>query len=76
MGFSGAARVAGLLGAHVQRGRGVRDAQRDVLSAATELEGHADNVAASLLGGVVAVAAGRAVRVGLGRRLAVVAGSG
>ena len=45
---------------------------REVLPAATGLEGHADNVAASLLGGVVAVAGGRAVRVPLGRELAVV----
>jgi homoserine kinase len=72
LGFSGAARVAGLLAARVQREESSRDARRDVLHAATELEGHADNVAASLHGGVVAVAAGRAVRVPLGRDLAVV----
>jgi homoserine kinase len=72
LGFSGAARVAGVLAASVQQERPLRDARRDALPAATDLEGHADNVAASLLGGVVAVAGGRAVRVSLGRDLAVV----
>ncbi len=43
-----------------------------VLRDASELEGHADNVAASLYGGVVAVAAGRVVRIPLARELAVV----
>jgi len=68
LGFSGAARVAGLLAAQAQRGR----PGRAVLGEATELEGHADNVAASLLGGVVAVAAGRAVRVPLACSLSLV----
>jgi homoserine kinase len=72
LGFSGAARVAGILAASMQRDQSLRAARRDVLRVATELEGHADNVAASLLGGVVAVAGGRAVRVPLGRDLAVV----
>jgi homoserine kinase len=40
--------------------------------AAGELEGHFDNVAASIYGGVVAVAGGRAVRVPMPRELAVV----
>ena len=62
----------GLLAAHAQHGRPLRDVRPAVLQAATELEGHADNVAASLFGGVVAVAGGRAVRVPLGRELAVV----
>ena len=35
----------------------------EMLALASELEGHADNVAASLLGGIVATADGRAVRV-------------
>lgn len=67
MGFSGAVRVGGLVAAHAQR-HGT-DAERlrhelpALLHLATELEGHADNVAASLYGGVVAAAAGRAVRV-------------
>jgi homoserine kinase len=72
LGFSGAARVAGLLAAAAQQGQPMRSARAAVLRAATELEGHADNVAASLLGGVVAVAGDRAVRVPLGRELAVV----
>jgi homoserine kinase len=38
-----------------------------VLRDATDLEGHGDNAAASLYGGVVAVAAGRVVRIPLGR---------
>lgn len=67
MGFSGAARVAGLVAAHVQRHGAdpgaLVAAQPELLQLATELEGHADNVAASLLGGVVATAGGRAVRV-------------
>ncbi len=61
LGFSGAVRIAGLLAAQAQRGEPV-----EVLSEATQLEGHADNVAASLLGGVVAAAGGHAVRVPLG----------
>jgi homoserine kinase len=75
LGFSGAARVAGLVAAFVQRcGAGVEFAAiaSEVLTVATELEGHADNVAASLHGGVVATAAGRAVRVPLALEPAVV----
>ena len=66
LGFSGAARVGGLLAAYAQRcGPALRrtDVAADVLARASALEGHADNVAASLHGGVVATAAGRAVRV-------------
>lgn len=67
MGFSGAVRVGGLVAAHAQRhGTDPADLQRalpELLRVATELEGHADNVAASLYGGVVAAAAGRAVRI-------------
>ncbi len=65
LGFSGAARVAGLSLAVVQR-HGELDRKRDaadLLAAATELEGHADNAAASLLGGIVATAGGLAVPV-------------
>lgn len=68
LGFSGAARVAGLVAGYAQRagsGFDLDDVRHEVLEHATELEGHADNVAASLLGGVVAAAAGRAVRVPL-----------
>jgi homoserine kinase len=75
LGFSGAARVAGLVAAHVQhcgQSAGISDIAPDVLARATALEGHADNVAASLYGGVVATAAGRAIRVPLGVEPAVV----
>ncbi len=69
MGFSGAVRVGGLVAAHAQRhgeSPTVLDEARDALLAlATELEGHADNVAASLYGGIVATAGGRAVRIRL-----------
>jgi homoserine kinase len=67
MGFSGAVRVGGLLAAHAQRHGADPDALAaalpELLELATALEGHADNVAASLLGGVVATAGGLAVRV-------------
>jgi homoserine kinase len=62
LGFSGAARVAGLLAAGAE----------EPLAKAAALEGHADNAAASLLGGVVAVSGGTAVRVPLGLDPAVV----
>ena len=67
LGFSGAARVAGLLAAVVQQGRDPGAEGEAVLAEAAALEGHADNAAASLLGGVVAVAGGRACRVPLAR---------
>ena len=62
LGFSGAMRVGGLLAAAAQQHQWV-EAAPDILALATELEGHADNAAASLLGGVVVAAGGRAVRV-------------
>lgn len=67
LGYSGAVRVAGLVAAHVQRHG--PDAAEDPavrwewLAIATELEGHADNVAASIFGGIVATGAGRVVKV-------------
>lgn len=72
LGFSGAARVGGLVAACAQRDESLRVARPAILRAAGELEGHSDNVAASLFGGVVAVAGGRAVRIPLPRDLAVV----
>jgi homoserine kinase len=75
LGFSGAARVAGVIAAFVQGcGAGLRigDVADDVLARASALEGHADNVAASLHGGVVVTAAGRAIRVPLAIQPAVV----
>ncbi len=74
MGFSGAVRIGGLVAATVQRAgsESLADESAEILRLATELEGHADNVAASLYGGVVATAAGRAVHVPLGFDPAVV----
>jgi homoserine kinase len=72
LGFSAAARVAGLLAVHAQQGRSGRAERAATLRTAAELEGHADNAAAALYGGVVAVAGRRVVRVPLARELAVV----
>jgi homoserine kinase len=66
LGFSGAARVAGLLAAARQQGTTGAAAREFALREGTALEGHADNVAASLFGGVVATSGGRATRVPLG----------
>jgi homoserine kinase len=67
LGFSGAVRVAGIVAAHAQQHGGDPDrlavAGPAMLALAAELEGHADNVAASLFGGIVATADNRAVRV-------------
>ncbi|MBI5298550.1 MAG: homoserine kinase [Chloroflexi bacterium] len=51
MGSSAAAIVAGVCGANEMLGRPL--AQTDLLKIATELEGHPDNVAPALLGGLV-----------------------
>ncbi len=75
LGFSGAARVAGCLAAVVQReGTEVQlaDHADEVFGLTTELEGHADNVAASLYGGCIATAAGRVVSIPLPVQPAVV----
>jgi homoserine kinase len=76
LGFSGAMRVGGLVAAWAQRAGAGADLDADragLLQLAIELEGHGDNVAASLYGGVVATAAGRAVVVPLAIEPAVVA---
>ncbi len=52
LGFSGAARVAGLAAASLQRSGSIHFA--DLLSRSGELEGHSDNVAASIYGSVTA----------------------
>ena len=57
LGTSAAAYVAGLLAAD-----SIFELDADVLTLATELEGHPDNVAAALLGGVVLCADGEATR--------------
>ena len=65
LGFSGSMRVGGAAIAIVQRlGRqALVDRHADVLAVAAALEGHADNVAATLYGGVVTTDGARAVRV-------------
>jgi homoserine kinase len=69
LGFSGASRVAGVVVAHAQKnGASVEAlvaARNDLLHASTQLEGHPDNVAASLVGGVTASASGEVVRIPL-----------
>ena len=68
LGFSGAARVAGVVLGHVQRnGKESLIADRkELLRLSTELEGHPDNVAASLVGGVTASTGGEVVKLPLG----------
>lgn len=61
LGFSGAVRVGAAALAIVQSGGSIEDGADEILATATELEGHGDNVAASLHGGVVAYVEGRAV---------------
>ncbi|MEX0847616.1 MAG: hypothetical protein WD023_07540 [Ilumatobacteraceae bacterium] len=67
LGFSGAVRVAGGVLAVAQR-RNTLDAagRAEVMEVVARLEGHPDNVAASLYGGVVVAAGGRVVPVRLG----------
>ena len=76
LGFSGSVRVGGASAAVVQRsGHDALDdvsAVEEVLAATTELEGHADNVAPSLLGGVVVCAGDTVQPVPLGFDPAVV----
>jgi homoserine kinase len=69
LGFSGAARVAGVVAAHAQKNgssvEALTAARKDLRHASTQLEGHPDNVAASLVGGVTASASGEVVRLPL-----------
>jgi homoserine kinase len=73
LGFSGAARVGGAaLGAVLRADDPVRaldDARASVLEVAVRLEGHGDNAAASVFGGVVAWVDGRALPLRVGPRL-------
>jgi homoserine kinase len=56
MGFSGAVRVGGIIAAEVQRqGASWSRATSQALRIGTELEGHPDNVAPSVYGGIVIV---------------------
>ena len=72
LGFSGAARVAGLFAAAVQQGSSIDEARNDVFARAAELEGHADNVAASIYGGVTVAVDGVVEPLPLGCEFAVV----
>lgn len=63
LGFSGAARAAGVMAARLQAGADEAAARADALVRASEMEGHADNVSASVLGGVVATAGDQVVPV-------------
>ena len=73
LGFSGAARVGGAaLGALVSaedRDAALVAARDVVLDVAVALEGHGDNAAASVFGGVVAWVDGRAIRLRAGPKL-------
>ena len=74
LGFSGAVRVGGALCGAIESGGDHRDAatRQHVLEVTTRLEGHADNVAASLLGGVIGTNGRHASRIPLGCDLVVV----
>lgn len=63
MGFSGAARVGGALVAERQLTGAFVPRSAAALALCTELEGHADNVAPALWGGVVIASDGHVVRV-------------
>ncbi len=66
MGYSGAARVAGVVAAAVQRGDDWANDRRALCDLAADLEGHADNAAASMYGGCVVAAGDQVVRVPIG----------
>jgi homoserine kinase len=70
LGYSAAVRLGGLLLACAQRGLGPDDTIAqfglEAVHHASALEGHADNAAPALLGGVVATTGERSVRVPLG----------
>lgn len=73
LGFSGAARVGASALAVVQRGRdgdSITVAADEILAVTSEMEGHGDNVAASLHGGVTAYVQGEHVSIPVGPRLA------
>lgn len=61
LGFSGAVRVAGAALAAVRAGATIGSRCDEILAVAADLEGHGDNVAASLFGGVVAFVEGRSI---------------
>lgn len=64
MGFSGAVRVGGILAALSQESGMIDEAMLlTAIDIGTELEGHADNVAASAMGGIVATSGGVVARI-------------
>ncbi len=63
LGFSGAARVAAVIAAAVQRGEDWANHKAELLAVAVDLEGHADNAAAAMFGGLVVTAGERSVQV-------------
>ncbi|MEO1062982.1 MAG: homoserine kinase [Actinomycetota bacterium] len=63
LGFSAAARVAGLGAAVVQRGEDLDAVRHDLFCRAAELEGHPDNAAPSVFGGLTVCAGDTAIRV-------------
>lgn len=73
LGFSGAIRVAAAALAVAQSGRTLDECSDEILAVSAELEGHGDNVAASLAGGVVAYVDGRAIPFVLGPTLSAAA---
>ena len=74
LGFSGAVRVGGAALAAAQRSTepetAIDDAAEEILTVTARLEGHGDNVAASLLGGAVAYVDDRALAMRIGPVLA------
>ena len=74
LGYSGAVRVGGAMQAAIEMGGRIADpaTRQHVLDVTARLEGHADNVAASLLGGVVGTNGHLAARLPLGIDLSVV----
>ncbi|NND74375.1 MAG: hypothetical protein HKN44_05160 [Ilumatobacter sp.] len=74
LGFSGSARVAAAALAVVQRTGGdhsaITEAADEILAVAARHEGHGDNVAASVFGGITAYVDGRAVQIPVGPTLA------
>lgn len=68
LGFSGAARVAAIGLALVQQHgpTALIDRSSELLAAATELEGHGDNVGASIVGGVTAYVGDRCLSIPVG----------
>lgn len=69
LGFSGAVRVGAAALAVVQSGATIDARATEILAVAAELEGHGDNVAASLHGGIAAYVDGRSIPFPVGPHL-------